>query len=149
MAMNKEVRQSIIELWVVEGMTIWAMVKKLLDEHNEKISFETIRKDVLQIKGVLDLEKPGWDEWSEEDLLRETVRRGFDPKDKTVSVKDGLAARKALDVVMEEAGAVLELPEHHREYPLSPAVIALSHMSNENLIEKLESAILTIRKLPE
>ena len=149
MAMEKAVRQSIIELWVVEGMTIMAMVDRLLKEHNEKISFETIRKDVLQIKGELDLEKPGWDELSEEDLLRETVRRGFDPKDKTVSVKDGLAARKALDAVMDEAGAALELPEHPREYPLSPAVIALSHMSNEKLIEKLEASIEAIRKLPE
>lgn len=147
--MEKAVRQSIIELWIVEKMTIMAMVSRLLEEHNEKISFETIRKDVKQIKGILDLEKPGWDELSEEELLRETVRRGFDPKDKTVSVKDGLAARKALDVVMEDAESDLELPEHHREYPLSPAVIALSHMSNEKLIEKLEAAILTVRKLPE
>ena len=149
MAMEKDVRQSIIELWMVEKMTIRAMVDRLLEEHNEKISFETIRKDVKQIKGELDLEKPGWDEWSEEDLLRETVRRGFEPTDKTVSVKDGLAARKALDVVMEEALATIELPDHPREYPLSPAVIALSHMSNEKLIEKLEASIETIRKLPE
>ena len=42
-----------------------------------------------------------------------------------------------------------ELPEHSREYPLSPATIALAHMSNEQLIEKLQETIETVRKLPE
>ena len=148
--MTKDVRQSIVELLMVEKIPIRKMVSRLLEEHGVTVSHETIRKDILEIKGQLDAKRPGWDELSEEDLLRETIRRGFDPKNKTVSVKDALAARKNLSELTAAADLQLsELPEHPGEYPLSPAAIALAHMSNEQLIEKLQENIEAVRKLPE
>ena len=151
MPMTKEVRQSIVELLMVDKIPLREMVARIQEEHGETFGYETIRKDTLEIKGQLDAEKPGWDELSEEELLRETIRRGFDPKNKTVSVKDALSARKNLTEVISDAAALelSELPEHSREYPLSSATIALAHMSNAQLIEKLQETIETVRKLPE
>ena len=119
MTMTKRTRQSIIEPLMLEKLTAKAITQRLHDVHNETVSSETVRKDVLEIKGELDQEKPGWDELSEEALLRETIRRGFDKKDKTVTVREANAARKDLAALhaenkaKEEAGLIMaDLPNN-------------------------------------
>ena len=137
-AMSKEVRLSIVELMILDKLTLRAMQSKLLEDHGVSISHVQLSRDVKQIKEALDLEKPGWDELSEEELLRETVRRGFSAKDKTVSVKEALSAKKDLGRLLEAKAAgenfdLSNLPEHERQYPLTAFEIELAHMPTDKL----------------
>ena len=156
MTMTKRTRQSIIEPLMLEKLTIKTITQRLHDEYNETITSETVRKDVLEIKGELDQEKPGWDEMSEEALLRETIRRGFDKKDKTVTVRDANAARKDLAALhaenkaKEEAGLIMaDLPDHERQYPMTEFEIALAHMPKKELAEWILKQYEAAAALPE
>ena len=95
--MSKDVRLTIVEVMMLDKLSLRAMQAKLLKDFGVSINHVTLSRDVKQIKESLDLEKPGWDELSEEELLRETVRRGFSTDD----VKEALAAKKDLVRLLE------------------------------------------------
>ena len=152
--MSKEVRLSLVEVMMLDKLTLRAMQAKLLKDHGETINHVTLSRDVIQIKEALDLEKPDWDELSEEELLRETVRRGFSDKYKTVSVKEALSAKKDLVRLLEakDAGENFDLdnlPEHERQYPLTDFEIELAHMPTDKLKAWMLEQIGAIEKLPD
>ena len=152
--MSKEIRLSIVEVMMLDKLTLRDMQAKLLEDHGESISHVTLAKDVTQIKDALDLEKPGWDELSEEELLRETVRRGFSDKDRTVSVKEGLAAKKDLVHLLEakaagETFSLDDLPEHERQYPMTAFEIELAHMPTDKLKAWMLEQLATLETLPD
>ena len=73
--MSKDVRLTIVEVMMLDKLSLRAMQAKLLKDFGVSINHVTLSRDVKQIKEALDLEKPGWDELSEEELLRETPAR--------------------------------------------------------------------------
>ena len=136
--MSKDVRLTIVEVMMLDKLSLRAMQAKLLKDFGVSINHVTLSRDVKQIKEALDVEKPGWDELSEEELLRETVRRGFNGKDRSVSVKEALAAKKDLVRLLEAKAAgenfdLDNLPEHERQYPLTDFEIELAHMPTDKL----------------
>ena len=152
--MSKEVRLSIVEVFMLDKLTLRAMQAKLLEDHGETVNHVTLSRDVKLIKEALDQEKPGWDELSEEELLRETVRRGFSAKDKTVSVKEALAAKKDLVHLLEakaagETFSLDDLPEHERQYPMTDFEIELAHMPTDKLKAWMLEQLATIETLPD
>ena len=152
--MSKEVRLSIVEVFMLDKLTLRAMQSKLLEDHGETVNHVTLSRDVKLIKEALDQEKPGWDELSEEELLRETVRRGFSAKDKTVSVKEALAAKKDLVHLLEakaagETFSLDDLPEHERQYPMTAFEIELAHMPTDKLKAWMLEQLATLETLPD